>query len=341
MSAPRVKLCAIAKNEGPYIADWLFHHLYFGFDAIEVWVNGTDDATGRIVANIAAAYPQVSKRNADRLLRTCIEEKRHFQQTAYNLQARQAAREGFTHVAFLDIDEYWTPLDFRSSITSFLPDDEDITVVSFSWCLDVPDQERRPFEAPFSGSLQMQVQHHVKSVARLDGSIRRALVHTFVTRRGSRLLAREPFPDHDPAAQKHGSMVTSRYLSEHWHRLPEAFVYHAINRSEREYLATLAQGYRQSGRELEFKPNRKGYVPTQAPVLTFAPPRLAMRRYRRRRASFHGELTLETMIRRSRRKASRRADLLVQRIRSDPAAGATLRDALRGTALEVGRPVEG
>ena len=49
----RVKLCAIAKNEGAYIADWVFHHLHFGFDAIEIWVNGTVYPSLRILKRIS------------------------------------------------------------------------------------------------------------------------------------------------------------------------------------------------------------------------------------------------------------------------------------------------
>ena len=31
------------------------------------------------------------------------------------------------------------PRDFRSSIKAFVPDDPEVNVVSFPWCVDVPD----------------------------------------------------------------------------------------------------------------------------------------------------------------------------------------------------------
>jgi hypothetical protein len=190
-----VKLCAIARNEGPYVADWVFHHLHFGFDAIEIWVNGTEDATGRIVKTLSSTHPEVTKRNADRLLAECLSEGRHFQVAAYQRMARRARREGFSHVAFLDLDEYWTPLDFRSPIQSFLPDDAaGISVVSFPWALDVPDQDREVFEPPFEKTTAVQLHHHVKSVGRLDAHLGKPLVHTFKTRTGGRLWVRSPFP---------------------------------------------------------------------------------------------------------------------------------------------------
>lgn len=335
---PRVKLCAIAKNEGAYLADWVFHHLHFGFDAIEVWVNGSDDGSGRILQRISAEHPQVTRRNADRLLEECLSEGRYFQLVAYAKLARRARREGFTHVAFLDLDEYWTPRDFRSPVAAFLPEDPEVKVVSFPWCLDLPDVAAAPHQRPFTGPVQLQVQHHVKSVARMDGSIRKVLIHTFRINEGRRLLVRDPFPLRDVRAQKGGSFVTLEDLARTWHELPEAFVFHAINRSQREYLAGIAKGHRQSGREEEFKTNRTGYLPTDAPVLTFRPPALALRRYRRGRDAFLRGLDLDDLTERARRLSLERAADLERRLRADPGLREQLAVALSGTTLAAGEP---
>ena len=55
----RVKLVAIAKDEAAYIPDWIFHHLHFGFDAIDIYVNNTSDNTQEI-ANKFTVNKQVS-----------------------------------------------------------------------------------------------------------------------------------------------------------------------------------------------------------------------------------------------------------------------------------------
>lgn len=330
----RVKLCAIARNEGPYIADWVFHHLHFGFDAIEVWINGTEDRTGRIIKAVSAAHPQVTKRNADRFLAACLSDARHFQVAAYRRMAGRAGREGYSHIAFLDLDEYWTPLDFRSPIQSFLPSDAaGVTVVSFPWALDVPDLAREPFEPPFSKPLAVQVHHHVKSVGRLDSTLGKAHVHTFKTCTGSRLWVREPFPLVDAKSQVHGSMVTTDHWHSHWDELPEAFIFHAINRSEIEYLAAIAKGKRQSGQDLEFKSNRKGYLPTQAPVLTFKPPSRALRSYLRQRRSFHRQMKLVQPIATSQSMLLDRAEELSRRVQSNDELKRFLAVALEGTTL--------
>lgn len=41
----KIKLIAIAKDEAAYLPDWIFHHLYFGFDSIDIYVNNTTDNT--------------------------------------------------------------------------------------------------------------------------------------------------------------------------------------------------------------------------------------------------------------------------------------------------------
>ncbi len=336
-----MKLCAIAKNEGPYLVDWVFHHLQFGFDAVEVWVNGTDDGSLRILRAVTEMRPQVTARRADRLLEECLAAGAHFQHAAYARMARRARRDGFTHAAFLDLDEYWTPRDLSARVQDFLPTDPDVNVVSFQWCADVPDRKRPPFAQPLQGPTRVQLDRHVKSVVRLDDSIRRIREHTASTRRGVRLLVRDPFPLVDRRAQRSGSFVPDDHLGRHWGELPEAFVLHEMNRSELEYVANLGKGLRQVGSELPFKTNRFGWVPTPAPVLTFEPPRRPLELYREARAIFRREVGVETRIRRAEQKLVERAEALVELAAADPAAMAELRRAFRGVsapALERAYP---
>lgn len=329
MSA-RVKLCAIAKDEGPYLADWIFHHLHFGFDAVEIWVNGTEDASPRILANISARYPAVTGDNADRLLAECLASQDNFQWAAYAQMARTAREQGYTHVAFLDLDEYWVPADFESSIKTYLPDDPAVNVISFQWAMDTPDRSRTPFTPPFAGPERVQLDPHVKSVVRLDDSVRRYREHTARTHRGTRLLVREPFPMVDARAQRRGSFTTRDFLVQHWDRVPEAFVVHRVNRSQLEYLASLTKGLRQTGLDFAFKPNRGGYLPTSAPVLTFGPQAEQLEDYRRRRQRFRDETEVSELTAEAEALASARADELLASVLADPAAMSQLRASLVG-----------
>ena len=325
-----MKLCAVAKNEGAYIADWVFHHLHFGFDGVEIWINGTDDTSAEIVKGIRAKYPQVSSRTVDRLFDDCLARGENFQRLAYKRLARKTRRQGYTHVAFLDLDEYWTPRDYTSSIKDFLPDDPDVKVVSFPWCMDVPDLERPRFSPPLTGVTQMQMDKHVKSAVRLDGSVRTYREHTARIHGGLRLLVRDPFPMVHARDQRRGSFVTEDFLVEHWDVLPEAFVLHAINRSHSEYVSSLTKGLRQTGMDIAYKPNRYGYLPTDAPVLSFTPPPRALRAYARKHKRFRRRIGADDAIRSSQELVVQRADALLEEVARRPELFEELRQALMG-----------
>ena len=333
--ADRVKLCAIAKNEGAYLADWVFHHLHFGFDAIEIWVNGTDDGSRRILRSINAGYPQVTSRRVDRLLQECVAAGENFQERAYERLARRAKRAGFTHVAFLDLDEYWTPRDFRSGIKEFIPDDPEVKAVSFLWGLDVPDPARRPFSPPFEGPERVQLDRHVKSIIRMDGSVRRFRAHTARIRGGRRLLVREPFPLVDKLAQRQGSFVTDEFLASHRDRLPEALVLHALNRSPLEYVATLATGTSETGQQVRVKGGRYAYLPTSAPVLTLDPPARAHRAYLRSRRRFRAQVHVDGRVRSAQGRVEDRARALLREAESDSRLRAELEPPLRGVPVST------
>jgi hypothetical protein len=331
----RVKLCAIAKNEGAYLADWVFHHLHFGFDALEVWINGTDDTSVEIMESVCSEYPQVSFRVADKLLRDSLAKRRYFQYRAYARMAKGAARQGFSHVAFLDLDEYWTPRDLATSIGAFVAEDDDINVVSFQWCWDTPDLDREPFAPVVRDSVMLQLDRHVKSVIRLDDRIVQFRTHTARTSAGRRMLLDSPFPMVDERGQQWGSVVPQEYLEQHWDVLPKAFVLHAVHRSQIEYVASLAKGLRQTGADLDLKTNRRGYALNGAPQLEFVPVSEALAAYSRERDRFHSRIRAGSLIRESERLTVERADALLSSAAEDESVMARLRGPLHQVAAPL------
>ncbi|GFD94457.1 hypothetical protein KUL156_13240 [Alteromonas sp. KUL156] len=103
------KLKGIARDDAAYIAEWTFHHLYFGFDELELLVINSSDSTLTIIQKIAQVFPQVKIVLQDSLLhkpnstfefaRTC--------NAGYSLQ--------------LNVDEFWVPADFKSSVRELIP----------------------------------------------------------------------------------------------------------------------------------------------------------------------------------------------------------------------------
>lgn len=54
--------CLIAKDEAPYMVEWLGHYLRLGFERIEVYDNGSTDGTAAIVRACARQFPGVEYR---------------------------------------------------------------------------------------------------------------------------------------------------------------------------------------------------------------------------------------------------------------------------------------
>ena len=65
---PSLKLVAIAKDEAPYLAEWIFHHLYLGVHEIEVYLNGITDNSYRIIRRISRLSGRVNFVQSDELL---------------------------------------------------------------------------------------------------------------------------------------------------------------------------------------------------------------------------------------------------------------------------------
>lgn len=322
-------------NEGPYLTDWVFHHLYFGFDAIEVWINGSEDESVRIMSAIHDAHSNVTFRVVDDLLDVCIREGRYFQYRAYAKLAKRAEREGYAHVAFLDLDEYWIPRDFATQVSDFIPQDPEINVISFQWGEDVPDASRRAFSHPLFGSVHVQLDPHVKSVVRLDDRVRQFRPHTARTTGGVRLLVRDSFPMPEERAQQWGSFIMSTDFASMSAQLPEAFVLHAMHRSPAEYLGSLKKAFRRSYSDSSFRSNRRGFVPRQSPQLNVALPDVALREYFHSLARLKATVSTDSLTRQSGSMLIRRGESVLNAAVTDPRVMEQLRGALRGLSVPL------
>ena len=130
----KVKIVAIAKDEGAYLPEWIFHHLYFGFDAIDIYVNRTTDNTTDILDKISNQYPNINYFYAD-WVDMHPKHISHFMQKIIYSQAFQdeKLKHTFTHLLFIDIDEFWTPLNFQDSIHICLASLPKYAAISFQW----------------------------------------------------------------------------------------------------------------------------------------------------------------------------------------------------------------
>lgn len=329
-SRMKVKLCAIARNEGAYIGDWVFHHLWFGFDAIEIWTNGRDDGSSEILDRISGVNPRVLGVDAEGLRSTCAAEGKYFQYEAYAQMADEAVKQGFTHAAFLDLDEYWVPRDFAARIHEFLPSQRRVNVVSFPWALDIARDDREPFDALFGNAVRVQLDPHVKSVVRLDGRVVQIRPHTARTRGGRRLLVRDPFAVEDRRGQQWGSFVDPETFVASWEDVPEAFVLHAVNRSQIEYVSSLDKAFERTPDEPPYRTNREGFGARARPILTVDFPQAAVAKYRSEAALFWSSIGAEEHLQRARRAVIQRSEDLLDAVCADPHLMERMKGALRG-----------
>ena len=96
----RTAVCAIVKNEGPIIGEWLSYHFALGFDAAFVLDNGSTDGTAAVV--------EAAGRDFDVRAVSVRDDGPATQVEAYLATCRAFGAE-FDWMAFVDADEFVTP----------------------------------------------------------------------------------------------------------------------------------------------------------------------------------------------------------------------------------------
>lgn len=120
-------LCAIAKNEGRYLAEWAVYHRMIGFDDILVYDNESTDETGAVLRRLqdAGVLQFLSWPNrSDGLV----------QKRAYADGLRRL-RPAFKWIAFFDIDEFLFIPGFDNSLPRFLEAYDHLDAIAVNWSM--------------------------------------------------------------------------------------------------------------------------------------------------------------------------------------------------------------
>ncbi|WP_137168112.1 glycosyltransferase family 2 protein [Salinimonas lutimaris] len=250
LSGIKVKLVAIARNESAYLAEWIYHHLYFGFDHIEIHTNHCSDNTDQLLA--AIGHPSVTVINADDCFSGAADSP---QVRIYREAFYTAWRQGYTHLMFLDIDEFWVPANLKDSINSWIKRHKHTDIMCFSW-LNKTD-EHIPFGHVIDNCrFEFEAAEQVKSVYKTTV--------TPVTMNPHNVI------DHTLTyCRDNGDKYAP--INEHFSRtLPlvppftqeRAFIIHRKYRSEKEYISMLGKGrpIGTAATQSIFKDNRHGYI---------------------------------------------------------------------------------
>lgn len=256
-------LCVV-KDEAPYVHEYIHHHLWFGFTPIIMMVNRTTDTTERILQKISARHAEVVTLNCDMIDYLGVPAlQMQLLGYAYGiayLRARTSARYALIN----DTDEFWFPTDFSTNVdrwtNAHFPPDAD--QVSFCWYNQLAREEE--FRPPFE-NLSVELARNVKSMIRLGAELRATHYHY--------CALRQPAGHKDPRGRTFVPSVEKPYqnggvIDDH-----SAYVLHRLQRSEAEYVSTLARGNPQSHTLL--KENRRGYRDTSRTRLDLPAERLS------------------------------------------------------------------
>lgn len=258
----KIKLVAIAKDEAAYLSEWIFHHLFFGFDEIDIYINYTSDDSEKIIKEIGKKHPvnlkyaedlfKINHFHNDRFLSKPFLDYNKLQARAYaDALGKTLDDKEFSHIMFLDIDEFWTPACFEKSIKEVLLDLSMYEVVSFYWRNKVLEQT--PFLMPFQQKVFYLGNPHYKTIIQMKPDILIMNTHRSLHKSGIEV-----------AGVRYNENTLPKTKD-------EAFILHRFQRSEMEYISMLGRGDPTDPEGFALKFTREGFVQPENPDCMFLP----------------------------------------------------------------------
>lgn len=245
----RIKLVAIAKNEACYIPEWIAHHLHFGFENIAIYINNTSDNSWNIKEKLEENQ-NVEFCDGDQFFVPSVDTP---QIEVYRFELERSRRQGYTHVMFLDIDEFWTPLNLTTTINEYVQNNRS-DVCSFQWFNRTNENE------PFLPSIEPHIEGlkgtHVKSLVSTHLQVDHINPHSVMAYKAIHQLSDGEILDVD--ISNFGKLNRKQINAP----VREVIVLHRMYRSQEEYVALLLRGRPINNRPkvANFKTNRRGYV---------------------------------------------------------------------------------
>lgn len=163
----KVALIAIAKDEGPYIHEWVYHHLKAGFSPIYIGINRTTDNSELIAEKICEQFSDVHIENIDWIDKEAPEGSHVslIQRKAYKHFVKKIDNLSVSHALFLDIDEFWFSHN-NNDIIDFINENKDFDLASFEWLAQ--KGEDKPFLPPFKNAIVNKKNQHVKTLSKIS-----------------------------------------------------------------------------------------------------------------------------------------------------------------------------
>ncbi|USZ49716.1 glycosyltransferase family 2 protein [Halomonas sp. DN3] len=301
----KTRLVAIAKDEGAYLADWVFHHRNFGFDEVHVCLNRTTDGSVEVLERLKERDPAVSFEHVDWIDYCPAGLRKHMQTIAYAKALGEARRDGIDWLMFLDVDEFWVPADFVTPIHAYLDilfSDQPAGAVCHLWH---NEHGRESAFAPIAVGPYFSVAPNVKSLFPVT-SVHSVGVH--VPRMN------KDFPIYDADGVPMTFYENTHRAARNTLGVKSAFVLHRMYRSETEYLATTLRGNPERD-DYGLKRNRKGYLAAQSNRGGRLWPSEAHDAYLQARDRFIQEAGLWPLLEQEQNRVRQRAAIAERRLR--------------------------
>ncbi|MBE7213948.1 glycosyltransferase family 2 protein [Shewanella benthica] len=300
----KVKIVAIAKDESAYLSEWVHHHLYLGFDAIEIYLNRTSDNSAAVLKNINNQYPNVTWDYAD-WVDTCPgEASKHIQFITYARALHELKKSNeFTHVLFLDIDEFLILDGLTTSVSDFIGRYPKNSAISLEWLNDC--QQATDAFSPVSKTVVGNLSPLVKTILPVNVEVAefRHHVPAFAGKIKHVLVDGKGFK---PRSESIQAVHPSR------NSLKSSFILHRANRSENEYISLLYRG--RPGDEFAYKSNRRGFPVKNKKTLEIGLDAVQYDKYRDSFTSFKLETSYDSHIKQAKQFVTTRYELSINNL---------------------------
>ncbi|GAB5380418.1 MAG: hypothetical protein Alis3KO_25580 [Aliiglaciecola sp.] len=319
----RVKLVAIAKDEAAYLPEWIFHHLKCSFDNISIYINNTTDNTKEIIQCLKT-HRNICFFNGDDFF---ADSQKDPQVTIYKHEICKSRWQGYSHVMFLDIDEFLLSPNAVFDIKKYANSVEnEVSVFEWAHCLN----EDEPFLPAIRPDLLLKRAKQVKSLIPTHVYFEHLTPHNVYSKS---LNYRETNGEQIQFARDNYTKVSATALNS---PAKPAFVMHRMTRSEMEYVAALVRGrpIKSSKVDSIFKNNRGGMFGHDN-ALKYELPQEVVKAYRSELDKFLDNHRLHKPVERAKEKVTERYLRAVDMIRSAPLSeNKTLQKVLKNITLE-------
>lgn len=305
---PSVKIVAIAKDEAPYIAEWVYHHLWFGFNSIHVYVNRSSDSTLDILGKIHEKFPNVTYESADWVDWVGVEEvSRKLQAISYSLAFYNSKSVcDCEYILFIDIDEFWMSKDFDLSIKDCLEELGHPDMISFEW------ERLLGEEIEFSHipkELPVDRNGLVKSLVSTSLEMKKMRLHVPIVADGCNHVLSDG-STFVPASYTHPGF--SQFVTKELSYAKKYFILHRMYRSEREYISTLMRGNPEQRSDIKL--NRKGFLQPHDHCDVVCLPKKNFSPYRQGLLKFYSECDVVDLINKAQENALKKYEFFLEKL---------------------------